>query len=517
MLAPVCEKFPAHLLAQKHFPNTLNMKTFLSMQLSHLETFREVNTSKILYNKLRHLVLSQLLSSQYLLTYESRLVSVHSVVSYATGQILLSSLLQPSTFPVVQELCQRGYTRLYCAPEVFHEYKYNSNFGLMFQVDKRLRLNLTFSSMSFSSGSSNFDKGDVPCAQGLLEIKFGTQATDNDILTFCGHVSHYSVFPLFPNMAFILSVLPLTKFCVAGSYMVQDKGVVCSILAKKEQHCKLCNIAIHYMTGQSTAFHVSLTHVTVKKDRQLRVHMHLCQRQNFCLFDGPWHLSPKVSIVGKMFFLSSFQAFVLTGRSTVSQEECPLSYTSKWADSHKIIFKNSSVITVPSDSIFPHVPQLCVLLVQTSYKGQVNLTVDQLDYQGEESNSCKYGGFVTSQYLANEYRENPILCQNIDVRDRRSFYSSGAFLWAILYMFKPYSTLKVVFALSTTLCNSISICPCSLFLKCPFPGTLLQPHKRAWVLKKPVRLDRECQSLFIPLHNTGISAGPDIYKKRHLF
>ncbi len=486
---------------------------FQSNHLLSLLVFRQINSPWMFFNQLRNLTL---LKQQSLFADISipifRSVSIQSRVLLATGQLLLNSELQPSTHPIYQQYCnENGFITLDDCQKLHlknHVQNLYSIFNLVFEPDKKLGLNFSFSIVEFTSGSGNFGFGNTPCQLGLLRITYSKNIEKP--LEFCGQLSEYSVFPFSPELWFSLVVYPSTLFEIHSTFMVRDKGKVISIALKFQEHCIVCSVGLLYPTGQSTTF-LSVTKMQVNKHRKLVAQLQACNEINFLVLDGPWHLSKRVSPLRNFYYISSFLTVVLTQRSLLTKEKCSLTFTSKQIKSTQLKYYADQQVLIPSGTICPHRPQLCVVDIHNTNKLHMNLTVTHLSYKGKKSNTCSFGGFVTAQHLEDEFRENPILCNDIDRTvwsDFRSFYSSGSPLVAILYIFFPFvSSVEVRLTLSATRCKSINICPCKLHVHCMHVKSNNSPEKPEKLGAMKSTGTPECLSVFRQLKNTNIVSG----------
>ena len=58
--------------------------------------------------------------------------------------------------------------------------------------------------------------------------------------------------------------------------------------------------------------------------------------------------------------------------------------------------------------------QVCTAFITNYGRAQINLTVLNLVYEGQRSETCEFGGFVTSQVHHLGYTESPILCASLE-------------------------------------------------------------------------------------------------------
>ncbi len=505
--------FTHHQLKQATALSKFGLTEFQSNHLLSLLVFRKLNSPWMFFNELKYLTLLKQ-QSMFAGIYmpKTRSVTVQSTVFLATGQLLLNSELQPSTHPIYQQYCSyRGFMILNDCEKIHLEKDAHfvySIFHLIFKPDMKLGLNLTFSTIEFTSGSGNFGHGNTPCQLGLLRISYSKKVEKP--LEFCGQLSEYSVFPFSPEIQFSLIVYPSTLFEIHSVFMVRDRGKVVSIALRFQEHCIVCSVGLLYPTGQSTIF-LSVMKMQVNKHRKLVAHLQVCSETNFLVLDGPWHLSKKIAPLKTFYYMSSFLTIVFTQFLLLTKEKCSLVFASKQINSTQLSFHADQEILISSGTICPHKPQLCVVDIHTSAKLHINLTVIHLSYKGRESSTCSLGGFVTAQHLESKFREHPILCNDIDRTvwsNFRSFYSSASSLVAILYMFFPFVTsMEVRFRLSATRCKSINICPCTLHLHCSLATSYNSPEQAQKLRPLMAKGTPECLSAFLQLENTTIKVG----------
>ncbi len=125
------------------------------------------------------------------------------------------------------------------------------------------------------------------------------------------------------------------------------------------------------------------------------------------------------------------------------------------------MYFSQNFFTLPSPS--ENTEQFSGFIAHAPPHKTVNLSVKYLQYTGHTSETCKFGGFVTAADIIGVYSENSILCKSSDASKfthERNFYSSRSSLFALLYMFPPYSTVKATFTLKINHCKILNICPC---------------------------------------------------------
>ncbi len=463
----------------KHYLETLYPKleqiginSFLRTLFHQFEHSQNRNFANKLLQKLKSLLNSQLyylhITDQFLTNIRPLVISV--VLSRASGQMLLNSSLHPSTHPVYLAHCRDGFIQRddcsYYDQAQKLSYLYSA-YLLQFKLSRKLSLNVTFEEIMFGSGANNFVGGNVACDTGHLFISSHPQNNSrlSEDFTLCGHLSSFSVHPRFQAVYLLAKIYPSTRYHIFGEFQIQDKNLRLVISLTKHNERKVVGFLIIQSIWTLVTFKIE-----VSKTKQLLLFMNrdICSSDKVLVLDGPGYQSPRVKQKANVYHLTSFHSLAIRLQKYDEQRFC-LNFSSK----------NTPLLSVDINSVvnfsLPNVQlcsQMCALSLQTKENLQLNLTVWETIYEGTDSEMCKYGGFTTAQQLNGKYQENEILCETFQVSAgrSRSYYSSNSTLLTFLFQFHPYSKVSVNFVVDTTVCQCVSLCPCTLQKVCPPPN-----------------------------------------------
>ncbi len=386
-------------------------------------------------------------------------------VLWPEGNIYLNSdSLLPSAL-LYHQYCKNGFTILDDCKNVYHRRAWGwarSEIFARFQLSEKLTGNFTFTHLEFISGSVNFVGGQVSCKFGAVDIVPVNQTID---LQFCGFLSDFSVFPQFNNIDLKVSAFPSTVFHVVVAYTVLDSGVITTLNSSQALNKNITNIASFAYMDFDDEHKLEIVEIVVQKTEKviLLFDQKQCHQTQILVLDGPGYLSHRSIMRYNVSFLSSFTALlsVFNGCS-MEMNEFGFRYKTNPAMIRPLRIVQSITETLPN--LFGNFgEQVSVLFAYAPGNKTVNLSINILQYSGVASESCKFGGFVTAEYLREGYSENSILCKTSISKEEtfeRNFYSSNSSLLALLYMFSPYSSIRATFTLSLSDCKFINICPC---------------------------------------------------------
>ena len=188
----------------------------------------------------------------------------------------------------------------------------------------------------------------------------------------------------------------------------------------------------------------------------------------FLLYDGPGLRSKTVAVNQKkqsttfqcvLEVLSSFQ---IDERNTISD----VLFHSQSHENVLIYNVSTSVETIhlPDKHCDPN---LCILRLKAE-AAHINSSVPNLNYTGEESPACKYGGLVFTEQLNTRKKQSNALCDSHDDSHGfgQTFYSQSFSQTVALYWYTEYSHISVSLNVSQTKCPGIMVDDCKVHLHC---------------------------------------------------
>ncbi len=441
------------------------MQGYLSNALSFVTVFKTHDSSAFLLNSFKSSLSKYLFSlnntGQFLSNKDP--MSFARILRNATGNFVLNSYLQPSAHPLYTAFCSDGFAIKDDCLDFIH-----FEFLLYMFLSPHMMVNITFDQVKFISGSSNFLGGHAPCELGQLLVvswlgKLVPSSLFSEQLSFCGHLSRTSIYPMFQSIFIQMTLYPSTLFQVKGQFVTQDKSleIFTSLYG-------INNFAVRDTISYAFQKQWTLSVFRIEMCKLMKIYIHVHSDENiFLVHDGPGYKSPVVQLSHNTYSLTSFQAFIASLQPDLLSSS-HLSFTSLNVTKVPLKLQNSTQISLPDKRICSK--SQCVLSFHSLKTQQVNLTVLSVIYVGEKSEACKFGGFTTAQHIVDKYTEHAILCETISHKRgfHKSFYSTDGTLLAILYQFLAYSSLKLRIRVENTICKYFHICPCEMELFCAF-------------------------------------------------
>ncbi len=177
------------------------------------------------------------------------------------------------------------------------------------------------------------------------------------------------------------------------------------------------------------------------------------------VLDGPGFYSKSLKPVQNIYKTSTFQCmtvlFSATHKFNFSQKN--FQFVSKPVNKFEslIIPTNQSVsLELPQKNLDTNVYHINIL-TESHF---VNVSVQALEFSGQQSFTCDYGGLCATEKLEKSFGAEVYLCESQEV-GKNLYYKSSSLILSF-YWYHHYSRIKVLLNLSTTLCQPMQIDPC---------------------------------------------------------
>ncbi len=444
---------------QCHSPRKFQLQSYLSDLLKFVSHHKSHNSSDTLFNGLsaaqdRYF---DFLHKKGQLSPATKPLQLTITLKNVTGGIILSSALQAAAHPLFQSYCREGFI-IKDDCHTPHGYPYFSALRLLWTLSTHLALNITFHGIHFTSGSANFVKSFVFCDFGRLEV-YSVLGNLKDSNAFCGHFPVMSVLLRFPMNCIELIVYPSTAYLISGQFSVVDAKL--QIRSLRVKHRFLSGLPLLLLEIWTL---LTFT-IEVFKTSQISLYSQE-NMKSILVLDGPGFSAPEIRPIQGVYHPTSFKCFVVSVQAFCIHN-CSLPYSTSGAAITEWKKQGNTSFSLPAAGFCSEF--LCLISFQFDSKSQVNLTVSDMSYVGEQSAVCEYGGFVALNRVEGKFKENIILCETFDHQSAtsKSFYSSESILLAVLYQFIPYSSTNATIYVENSTCKSIQICPCTLMTYCP--------------------------------------------------
>ena len=353
-------------------------------------------------------------------------------------------------------------------------------------INKMLSLNITFDNIYLLN---------LHCSS-YLDIF--NEKNVGEIFKFCGQNAKVSVFPKFTNVIIkvFLKQHDYPAYSIVGSFSIMDKRLITSTqipeTSKKKDsvHFGVKLEEILLFKNDIVMFYLW---IHVYKDHNVVITHMSSDSQKIKLFDGPGFLSTLLSPRGKLYHCSTYQctAQVL---HIWGNFELVLNHSATELGIHASFYNTHTYVSLPNPNCSSSV---CILNIKFDHGYKVNVTLQSMVFQGENSAYCKYGGLSLIEFINEEYNENVALCRNdFSNNIKRRFYSVSSSLKMVLYWYEPYSSTSVTLRISNTECDSIHLSPVTYCHECYY----FQPLCVRFTNKITKHLSRSIL-LYTKLHN----------------
>ena len=349
--------------------------------------------------------------------------------------------------------------------EKFFEHKIES-VRIMFILDERLRLNLTFQHIYF--GFQNLHD----CSVG--EVRVISHSPNMQVFKYCGIHSNLINYPQNKNVSIILTSLadpsPNHIYDVIVLFSVIDTKRIVSLPKLRSLWTNLVwNLYLEQNTIGAMRFQLTTT-----KHQIFIINFTVNSQATIDLFDGPGTLSPNIYLCNQeSYTTSTFQCAIhlWTPFTENLERECGFTFVTMPSNiSKKIKMSNFLTHTISHEltnskiwKIFSNV--------------HLKLTIKTIMYTGYNDPICTFAGI--SVYSANKDTEITNDCFSFyDFNIDKDIYPSSNVTLLVLYSYKEYGDLNITMQLSTTQCKPVTIDTCALTHLCKYPNTIMCKEHR---------------------------------------
>ncbi len=209
--------------------------------------------------------------------------------------------------------------------------------------------------------------------------------------------------------------------------------------------------------------------IQVKKSRFITVKT-FWQDIEMSVHDGPGLLSSVIQQIDNRYVASSFQCTMII--LILSQASSKLSnlfvseFVSNNIDMKNISYNEMFASPLPVDCQ----TNLCILKLNAKPGYQVNVTLVGINFNGQQSPLCFFGGLVVSEELRGDYKEHLPVCKSLG-DESKHFFSLNSSIMIVTYNYKHYSSISATVRISQTKCKPVQICDCTFEQYC-------WPHQR---------------------------------------
>ncbi len=321
-------------------------------------------------------------------------------------------------------------------------------FRRIFHLDKRLSLNLTFLNLIFLEKDLHF------CSTFQIVTNKRIKATN-----FCGKHGRFAIFTPGNQVEFYGSM----GFCIYHklivSFMVIDTNFTITMLGKPKSLLLLDSICLRQRTVLSEFL------FQTQKHKMLLIQTTLSS-QLVATYDGPSSLSPLLTKLAGHYLLSAFlgKVHILCERRNIS-----LNFTSRSQLMSRKLLTKPTTLTWPNDEC---TRTICLIQLRAELGSQVNVSLLDMNFQGENTAQCLLGGLVTIDLVgSNLEKEMPVFCIKYT---RRNFFSQESSLIVILFQYLPVQKTNLFSYISGTICSFVHLNLCKVSRPCDSATILMR-------------------------------------------
>ena len=330
------------------------------------------------------------------------------------------------------------------------------NHYLRFNINRKLRLNITFVLIYFSVNN---------CTLEALRIQ--RDGNRRILYTFCGHHSPFNFYPNFRKVVMKVETWMKIPFALNYFFTVMDQYIVYN--TPKVQFVGVLPDLI-YKVNHDTIF--TTYFIQVKKISNIVFSSVHNLTSTYVIYDGPGFLAHSIIVnnnIKKKISTSTFQCILqILMSSILINSSGKFQYISQYLNNNIVVDLNHPTymnVQLPNTICLDYV---CVVHINTEMDFQINVTLNEIVSEGIYNPNCKYGGIVVGEYLDYKYEESNAVCQKHNglIEQSRSMYSKNSSLVLILYWYNIYQNITVSLSLSLTRCKSVNIDLCEYNAQC---------------------------------------------------
>ena len=334
-------------------------------------------------------------------------------------------------------------------------------------LDTKMRLNLTFFTIYFSSGVLDWQLNHLSVVNGFdCSIDLGFFKSHLYFQFF----GQYSTFTFYTNHSQATVCLRnsnpdiITGYHVEGMFAILDRDQL--VNTHVHQWTQLSPELVYNVKRKYTLYRYF---IAVSKFDCIIIKIKESNKFRYDIYDGPGLLADTLHIKGSYTITSTFQCLmlVLTPNDNMPYDSS-FNFTSKMLSAKENININrthNSLFTYPNKKCRKG---LCISLVNADLGYQVNITSVLVKCTSPYNFNCIYAGLVAGERLVSEYKESKTICESNYGSDSQfiSFYSQNSSLILVLYWYKGYSEINVSVMISQTKCKPVFINLCILHILC---------------------------------------------------
>ena len=330
----------------------------------------------------------------------------------------------------------------------------NDNETLQYNLDYRLRLNLTFHYIHIAYN------GLYECFLGSLTVKSFQKS-----FQYCGVQSGIVNYPHGNHSIIVLRIAEkgtLILFKILMSFSVISNNNYENLPAKYTPIG--IPLWVVYLKGKYSILVLRFV-ISVHKYERVLLYSSLLSPHFIVVYDGPGNLSPKTVISSSLVFeVKSFQCTIdawIHSDKNYPQQLQNLTYSTQQKEIYKSFQINSQQL------LSLKVKNPTIVSISTEVNLHINATIKNFNYNGLNDPLCTFGGLAIYNIFSKSKSEISTECiSSKDNYQHPPIYSKHNSILLVIYFYPEYGNINLSLSISATPCHPVIINTCTFAYLC---------------------------------------------------
>ncbi len=263
-----------------------------------------------------------------------------------------------------------------------------------------LRLNISF--VYFYINFADADECELGHFTIYPSVHWHSEPEEYPFSVYCGRLPNYFHCPFFPQISVVLNTKLFTTFDVKSFYSVIESDQISAFVTHTSKENLIWSW--HAYTYKSEDY-LSINQISVRKFEKLLIELQHEIKMIVDVLDGPDTSSPilKPSLtffITSFYETSSFSCIIMMYNTSQIKS---LSYTTRVIDTNEALLLNGhSRIVYPYPACSRNAP-VCAIQIRTPQDMYVNISIEQLVYNGKDNKLCNFAGLTVYDDLVDKH------------------------------------------------------------------------------------------------------------------
>ncbi len=302
---------------------------------------------------------------------------------------------------------------------------------------------------------------DLPgCYDGKFEIYNGRRDyfDPEEHYVFCGVQSNIFMFLPFQNSMLEINVHLDWYFSVIVFISQMDDLIKSTYIPYQE----VKKFSLLLYCAPKFNRQVEIFWIVVQKFNTISLKLYSKFHQRSKVIDGPSLLSPVIPDRGEKVSTSTFQCYLIVfGELTSSKESTAFFAPQPLTVQNISVSDADKSVLVPNMSCLSEHSNICGRFISTQLGLQLNITILQIIFGGNDTSSCLFGGLAIAEVNDDKAKEITSLCNSERTEQgiSRSVYSNTHSVILVLYQYPGFSHISVNISVESTPCKHVHLDP----------------------------------------------------------